>query len=64
MIQCDRMWSFVGNKANKQWVWLSLDVETKEIIGVHIGDRSRDSARKLWMSLPPVYRQCAVTYTE
>ncbi len=27
-------------------------------------DRSRDSARKLWKSLPPVYRQCAVSYTD
>ena len=58
------MWSFVGNKGNKQWVWLSLDIETKEIVGVYIGDRRRDSARKLWKSLPPVYRQCAVSYTD
>ena len=54
----------VGNKGNKQWVWLSLNVKTKEIVGVYIGDRSRDSARKLWKSLPPVYRQCAVSYTD
>lgn len=58
------MWSFVGNKGNKQWVWLSLDIETKKIVGVYIGDRSRNSARKLWKSLPPVYRQCAVSYTD
>ena len=58
------MWSFVGNKGNKQWIWLALDVETKEIIGVHVGDRSREGARKLWQSLPPVYRQCAVCYSD
>ena len=32
------MWSFVGSKGNKQWVWLSLDIETKEIVGVYVGD--------------------------
>jgi len=63
-IQCDEMWSFVGNKGNKQWIWLAFDVETREIVGVHIGDRSEQGARKLWDSLPTVYRQCAVAYTD
>ena len=58
------MWSFVGNKGNKQWIWLALDVEPREIIGVHIGDRSEQGAKKLWDSLPSVYRQCAVAYTD
>ncbi len=34
------------------------------IIGVHIGDRSEQGAKKLWDSLPSVYRQCAVAYTD
>ncbi|WP_319423053.1 IS1 family transposase [Pleurocapsa sp. FMAR1] len=63
-IQCDEMWSFVGNKANKQWIWLALAAKTKEIVGVHIGDRRRHGARKLWQSLPSVYRQCAVCYSD
>jgi len=35
----------VGNKGNKQWMWLALDVETREIIGVYVGQRSRDGAQ-------------------
>jgi len=58
------MWSFVGRKANKQWIWLALDVETREIVGVYVGDRSQDDAQGLWQSLPAVYRQCAVAYTD
>ena len=58
------MWSFVGKKGNKQWIWLALDIETREIVGVHIGDRSEQGARKLWDSLPNVYRHCAVAYTD
>jgi IS1 family transposase len=27
------------------------------------GDRSGDSAQKLWKSLPSVYRQCAIIYS-
>jgi IS1 family transposase len=63
-IQCDEMWSFVGNKGNKQWIWLAIDVLTKEIVGVYIGQRDKDGARGLWNSLPAVYRQCAVSYTD
>jgi IS1 family transposase len=58
------MWSFVGNKQNKQWLWFALDEQTREIVGVYVGDRSRQSAKALWRSLPPVYRQCAVCYTD
>ena len=63
-IECDEAWSFVNSKGNKQWIWLALDAKTKEIVGVYIGDRSRESALKLWHSLPPVYRQCAICYTD
>jgi insertion element IS1 protein InsB len=58
------MGSFVGDKGNKQWIWLALDVDTREIVGVHIGDCSEHGARELWASLPGVYRQCAVAYTD
>ena len=54
-MQCDELWSFVDNKGNKQWVWLALDADTREIVGVYIGARDEASARKLWASLPPLY---------
>ena len=63
-IQLDELWSFFGSKDNKQWVWLALDADSREIIGVKVGDRSRQSAKQLWQSLPTVYRQCAVCYTD
>jgi IS1 family transposase len=64
IIQCDEMWSFVGDKSNKQWIWLAIDVFTKEIVGVYIGKRDQTGAQGLWDSLPAVYRQCAVSYTD
>ena len=30
-IECDEMWSFVGNKENKIWIWLAKDINTKEV---------------------------------
>lgn len=58
------MWSFVGCKDNIQWIWLAIDAESREMVGVFVGDRSRQSAKQLWQSLPAVYRQCAVCYTD
>ncbi len=63
-VQMEELWSFVDNKGNKQWAWLAIDARTREIIGCEIGDRSRASARKLWDSLPGVYKQCAKVYTD
>ena len=35
IFQCDEVWSFLGNKDNQQWIWLALDVNTKEIVDEH-----------------------------
>ena len=63
-IQCDDVWSCVGTKANKQWIWLALDAETRLLGGCFVGARDEAGAYGLWRSLPAAYRQCAVCYTD
>ncbi|MBP0003894.1 MAG: IS1 family transposase, partial [Cyanobacteria bacterium SBC] len=63
-MECDEIWSFVKNQNNKIWIELALDRDTREVVGFAVGDRSRKMARELWNSLAPVYRQCAVSYTD
>lgn len=63
-IECDEMWSFVVSKENKIWIWLAKDVDTKEVVGCYCGSRDKTGAQGLWDSLPGVYRQCAVCYTD
>jgi len=58
------MWSFVGCKANQQWIWLAIDEQSAEIVGLAVGARDRDGAEGLGHSLPAVYRQCAIAYTD
>ena len=58
------MWSFVETKSNKQWIWLAIDMDSREIVGMHVGNRDRTGAKALLNSLPPMYRQCAVCYTD
>lgn len=45
---------------NIQWIWLALDADTREIVGVLIGDRSGQSAKQLWQSLVRVEGNIAV----
>lgn len=58
------MWSFVGSKRCKKWIWLALDTATREIVGMFVGSRGKSGAKGLWRSLPAVYRQCALCYTD
>jgi IS1 family transposase len=64
ILECDELWSFVGKKRRQKWIWLAINRETREIVGMAIGERSKATTRKLWAALPAVYRQCAVCYTD
>ena len=46
------------------WIWLAIDLKTKEIVGVDLGERGENGAKGLWNSLPGVYRQCGVCYSD
>jgi insertion element IS1 protein InsB len=43
--EADEMWSFVGKRANKQWIWIAMDARTRQVIAFHVGDHRRESAR-------------------
>jgi insertion element IS1 protein InsB len=62
--EADEIWGFVASKENKQWVWIALDVTTKQVIAFYVGDRSASSARELWQCIPQVYRDHATFYTD
>jgi IS1 family transposase len=63
-VEADEMQSFVQKKANKQWIWIAMDAKTRQVIAFHVGDRSRQSARRLWAKIPQAYRQHATFYTD
>jgi len=63
-VEADELASFVQKKANKQWIWIAMDATSRQVIAFHVGDRSRKSARRLWMKIPHVYRRHATFYTD
>lgn len=62
--EADEVWSFVGKKSNKQWIWLVQNKANKQIIGYFVGDHSTESAQKLWESIPLVFREKAFFCTD
>jgi len=62
--EIDELWSFVGTKANRQWVWIAMDVTTRQVIAFHVGDRSGQSAEALWAKIPAAYQERAIFYTD
>ncbi len=55
-IEMDELWSFVGKKANKAWIWVAFDPINNQIINFHIGDRSEESLKALWKKIPEKMR--------
>ena len=60
----DELWSFVGKKANRHWMWIAMDTLTRQIIAFHVGDRSRQSAQALWGKIPKGYQEQAMFSTD
>jgi len=59
-VELDEVWSFVHKKGNKQWVWLALSYQSRQVLAMVVGDRSESTCRKLWERLPPAYRRLTV----
>jgi len=50
-IECDELWSYVGKKDNKQWIWLAIG-------------RDNGSSHRRPLNNYGIHRQCAVSYTD
>lgn len=59
-LQLDEFWSFVGNKANQQWLWYGFDPESKRIICSQAGRRTDETCERLLPQLEgcQVLRYC------
>ncbi len=62
--ELDELWSFVGKKANRQWIWRAMDATTRQVLAFHVGDRSQTSAEHFWANLPAAHREQAIFYTD
>ena len=55
-IQLDEMWTFVGNKHNKQWLWLALNPVNRQIIALHVGGRGNVDAQLFYEKISEIFK--------
>ena len=58
VLELDEMWSFVGAKAHKRWLWTALCRRTRQVVAFVIGDHSQETCKRLWARIPDTYRRC------
>jgi len=57
-IQLDELWSFVGKKKKKRWIWVAYDPVHRLVVAHHIGGRGKRAARKFWKKIPDCLKSC------
>lgn len=63
-IEADELWSFVGKKKNRVWIWLALDALTRQVVAMHAGGRAEEDAKAFWAEIPDPYRSECDIYTD
>ena len=51
VFELDELWTYSGKKEEPQWVWIVLERKTRQVVCFHVGDRSKESAKKVWDKL-------------
>lgn len=55
-IQLDEMWTFVGQRNNKQWLWMALNPINRQIVAFHVGGRSSKDAELFYEKIPAIFK--------
>lgn len=58
------MWTFVGRKKRKVWLWLAVERHTRRIVAWVLGSRGAATLRRLWAALPKHYRTGTWYFTD
>ena len=55
-LELDELWSFVGQRKRKRWVWLALCRRTRQVVAYAIGGRGQKTCQVLWERIPSAYK--------
>lgn len=58
------MWAFVGNKKDKQWLWLALNPINRQIIAFHVGGRGSIDAQLFYEKIPQIFKENTVFFRQ
>ena len=64
ILELDELWSFVGHKRRKVWLWRVVERARRRIVGWMLGSRGEAPLRQLWPSLPRRYHRHCWYFTD
>lgn len=64
ILELDEMWTFVGKKKNKVWLWLAVERATRQIVAWTLGCRGEATCKHLWAALPTRYQHNTWYFTD
>jgi insertion element IS1 protein InsB len=64
VLELDEMWTYVGRKKRKVWLWLAVERRSRRIVAWVLGCRGVATARRLWAALPARYQRHCVYFTD
>ncbi len=63
-LELDEMWTFVGRKKRKVWLWLAVERASRRIVAWTLGCRGETTAHHLWQALPKRYQRHCWYFTD
>ena len=63
-LELDELWTFVGRKKRKVWLWLAVEHASRRIVAWVLGRRDAATARRLWQALPRRYHRHCWYFTD
>lgn len=61
VLEADELWSYVGRKENRQWLWLVMHSKTRQVVAMQVGQRDKQTAEKLFYKLPELLKKKPTT---
>ena len=58
------MWTFVGRRKRKVWLWLAIERASRRIVAWVLGCRGAATAQRLWAALPQRFRRHCRYHTD
>ena len=58
------MWTFVGRRRRKVWLWLAVERDSRRVVAWVLGSRGTATLRRLWRALPRRYRRHTHYFTD
>ena len=64
VLELDEMWTFVGQRKRKVWLWLAVERASRRIVAWVLGCRGAATGRRLFHALPTRYQANTMYYTD